>query len=312
LNGKSERFLRSLSATAGFVAKYIGVFAVLALIAGTLLVLVNGSWLSIQQNGLSFFTGTDWAPNMDKYGGLTIIYGTLVSTLIAMIIAVPLSLVIALFLVELAHPVVSRIFGTAIELLAAIPSIIFGMWGFFVLMPLMQNHVQPLLQTIFGKEFFLFAGPPRGSGLLTAGIILSIMILPFISAVARDVMTMVPPVVKESAYGVGATSWEVTRGVSFRYGLQGLIGGAFLGLGRALGETMAVAYVIGSSPRFSASITQPSYSIPSAIANQFGEAEPLHKSALVELALVLFAITCCIQIAYFLWMRRMKRSVGVL
>jgi phosphate transport system permease protein len=273
--------------------------------------LIAQAWPSIARFGARFLWTARWDVNNQLFGGLTSIYGTLATTLIAMVIAVPLALVIALLLVELAHPLVSRIVGTAIELLAAIPSIIFGMWGAFVLVPLMQNHVQPAIQRTPLGKLPLFTGPPFGIGVLTAGLILFLMVLPFITAVSRDVLRMVPQVVKEAGYGMGSTTWEVTRKISLRYGLSGIVGAVFLGLGRAVGETMAVAYVIGSSHRFRISWFEPGYTIASNLANEFAEAgSSLHRSAMVELALILFAMTIVFQLLAYAWLRRVRSHTG--
>jgi phosphate transport system permease protein len=221
-----------------------------------------------------------------------------------------LSLVIALFLVELAPPSLSRLVGGMIELLAAIPSIIFGMWGLFVFAPFMADYVQPALSRVAG---FLpvFQGPPMGIGMLTAGIILALMILPYITAITRDVFQLVPAVMKESAYGLGATTWEAAYKVTIPYGLVGIMGAVFLGLARALGETMAVTFVIGNDHRISASLFAAGNSIASTLANEFTEAsEPLYLSALVELALVLFGITVLVQILSQLMLRRVYRTRG--
>ena len=231
-------------------------------------------------------------------------YGTIVSTLIAMLIAVPLSIAIALFLVELARPRVSKVVGTMIELLAAIPSIIYGMWGMFVFAPFMAKYVQPLLQGTLGF-LPLFQGPPMGLGMLTAGIILAFMILPFICAITRDVFQLVPNVVKESAHGMGATTWEVTYKVTIPYGLVGIIGALFLGLGRALGETMAITFVIGNAHNISASLFAPGNSIASILANEFTEATTaMYISSLIELGLVLFVITYLVQVLAQFMLRR--------
>ena len=268
------------------------------------------SRLSIEKFGLGFLVSDAWDPVKQEFGALSSIFGTLVSTLIAMLLAVPLSLVTALFLVELAPPFLSRIVGAGIELLAAIPSIIYGMWGLFIFAPFMADHVQPHLQGTLGF-LPLFQGPPMGIGMLTAGIILALMILPFICAVSRDVFQMVPAVVKESAYGVGATTWEVTNKVTIRYGIQGIIGACFLGLGRAIGETMAVTFVIGNDHRISASLFHAGNSIASTLANEFTEAtEPVYLSALIELGLVLLGITVIIQIIAHFWLRRIRSSAG--
>ena len=204
-------------------------------------VLLKNSWLAIHTLGIKPLTHVDYAPNMNQYGALSSLYGTFVTTVIAMVIAVPLALAIALLLVELVHPIVSRIVGTAIEMLAAMPSIVFGMWGFLIIAPFMGNHVEPWLQTTWLGRLPIFGGAPFGDDILTAGLVLSLMILPFITAVSRDVLKMVPKVTKEAGYGMGSTTWEVTSKISLRYALSGIVGAVFLGLGRALGETMAVA-----------------------------------------------------------------------
>ncbi len=282
----------------------------LIIIAGIFLELVWNSRLSMKEFGFGFLISDSWNPVTDKFGALTSVYGTLVSTAIAMVIAVPISLVTALFLVELAHPVLSKIVGGGIELLAAVPSIIYGMWGLFVFAPFMQDHIQPFIKDHLGF-LPLFSGPPMGIGMLTAGIILALMILPFISAVSRDVFQMVPSVVKESAYGMGSTTWEATRKVTLRYGIKGIVGACFLGLGRAIGETMAVTFVIGNNHKVSPSLFSAGNSIASTLANEFTEAsEPLYLSVLVELGLVLFGITIIVQILARLWLGRMEKSMG--
>ena len=280
------------------------------LIATIFIKLVQNSSLSLEKFGASFIWSREWNPVMGDFGALSSIYGTLVSTIIAMVIAMPMSIVIALFLVELAPPFISKPIGAAIELLAAIPSIIYGMWGLFVFAPFMADHVQPLLGKYLGW-LPLFKGPPMGIGMLTAGIILALMILPFISAVTRDVFQMVPAVVKESAYGMGATTWEVTWKVTIRYGLSGVLGAGFLGLGRALGETMAVTFVIGNNHEISSSLFSAGNSIASTLANEFAEAsEPIYLSALMELGLVLFLVTFAVQIMAQLWMWRVRKAAG--
>lgn len=284
---------------------------VLVIVLSIFVELVRNSSLSLSKFGFGFLTSQQWNPAKGEFGAASAIYGTLVSTAIALLIAVPLSVVIALFLVELAPPRISKIVGQGIELLAAIPSIIYGMWGLFVLAPVMSKHVQPAVGKVAGG-LPLFEGPPLGIGMLTAGIIIALMILPFITAVMRDVFRMVPGVVKESAYGMGATTWEVTRQVTIPYGIHGLAGAVFLGLGRAIGETMAVTFVIGNKHHISASLFAPGNSIASTLANEFTEAaEPLYRSALVELGLVLFGITFLLQIAAHLWLRRLKKKMAV-
>jgi phosphate transport system permease protein len=273
--------------------------------------LIRSSWPALHRFGLPFLFSDEWNPVLQDFGAATSIFGTLVSTLIAMFIAVPLSLAIALFLVELAPPRISRVVGTLIELLAAVPSIIYGMWGLFIFAPFMAHYVQPFLGETLGF-LPLFAGPPLGIGMLTAGIIMAFMVLPFISAIARDVFQLVPPVVKESAFGMGATTWEVTYKVTIPYGLVGLIGAVFLGLGRALGETMAVTFVIGNAHHISASLFAPGNTIASTLANEFTEATtPLYISSLVALGLVLYAITYLVQVVAQMLLRRMYRAWSV-
>jgi phosphate transport system permease protein len=281
------------------------------LMAGIFIELLYYSLPSIKKFGLTFLFTQTWNPVTQQFGGASSIYGTLVSTLIAMVIAVPLSIAIAFFLVEMARPEVSKVVGGMIELLAAIPSIIYGMWGMFVFAPFMAKYVQPLLQGALGF-LPLFQGPPMGLGMLTAGIILAFMILPFICAITRDVFQLVPNVVKESAHGMGATTWEVTYKVTIPYGLVGIIGALFLGLGRALGETMAVTFVIGNAHKISASLFAPGNSIASALANEFTEAvDPIYVSSLIELGLVLFVITYLVQVLAQFLLRRMYKSWSV-
>jgi phosphate transport system permease protein len=283
--------------------------AVPLILLGTILIeLTRNSWLSIREFGLGFVTSQAWNPVIQKFGAAGSVFGTLYSTVIAMVIAVPLSLAVALFLTELAPPLARNIIGGGIELLAAIPSIIYGMWGLFVFAPFMAEEVQPHLAKIGGP---LFSGPPMGIGMGTAGIILALMILPFISAVSRDVFAMVPPELRESAHAMGATTWEVTRKVTLRYGLRGIVGAGFIGLGRALGETMAVTFVIGNSHHISPSLFQAGNTIASTLANEFTEAyEPIYLSSLVELGLILYFITLLVQVAAQAWLRRVARSTG--
>ena len=282
----------------------------LILMAGIFWQLVSHSLPAMQKFGFRFLTSQAWNPVTQEFGAASSIYGTLVSTGLALILAIPSSLVIALFLVELAPPPISRVVGYAIELLAAIPSIIYGMWGLFVFAPFMADHVQPALSKRLGFLPF-FQGPPMGVGMLTAGIILALMILPFITAVSRDIFTMVPAVLKESAYGMGSTTWEVTCKVTVSYGIQGLLGAAFLGLGRAIGETMAVTFVIGNEHAISASLFAAGNSIASTLANEFAEAsEPLYLSSLMKLGLVLFVITILIQILAQLWLKKVGKKMG--
>ncbi len=282
----------------------------LVLMAAFFLQLLWGSQLSLEKFGVGFLASAAWNPVTEDYGALSSIVGTLVTTLIALLIAVPLSLVIALFLVELAPPALARPVGAAIELLAAVPSIIYGMWGLFVFAPFMSDHLQPFLSSTLGF-LPLFKGPPMGIGVLSAGIILALMVLPFITAVMRDVFTMVPGVVKEAGFGMGSTVWEVSRKVTVRYGMRGMVGACLLGLGRAVGETMAVTFVIGNDHRLSASLFAAGNSIASTLANEFAEAsEPLYLSALVELGLVLFLLTFAIQGLTHLWIKRLELRSG--
>ncbi len=281
---------------------------VIVLMGGILAELVSNSTQSIREFGWSFLVRDVWNPGANEFGAASSIYGTIVSTAIAMLLAVPLSIIIAIYLVEVAHPKVSKLVGGAIELLAAVPSIIYGMWGLFVFAALMQNTIQPALQDSLGF-LPLFQGPPMGIGMLTAGLILTLMVLPFITAVTRDVLMMVPPVLKESAHGVGATMWEAVRHISLKYGRRGIIGAVFLGFGRALGETMAVTFVIGNSHRISPSLFAPGNTIASSLANEFNEAsDPLYLSSLFQLALLLFALTLVFQTAAHFWVRRMHRQ----
>lgn len=280
------------------------------LLLGILIELTRNSCLSFQKFGLGFLWSKQWNPVSQDFGALSAIFGTVVSTFIAILIAMPLGLVIALFLADIAPPKVAAFFGGAVELLAAIPSIIYGMWGLFVFAPIMADYVQPFLGKSLGF-LPLFKGPPMGIGVLTAGIILALMILPYISSVSRDVFQMVPKVVKEAAYGQGATTWEVTKGVVLRYSLRGIAGAGFLGLGRALGETMAVTFVIGNSHKISASLFSSGNTIASTLANEFTEAvEPIYLSSLIELGLVLFLITVGFQTAAQLWLWSIKKKLA--
>jgi phosphate transport system permease protein len=295
-----DGFFRAASATCAALIPLL----LLMLVA----TLVWKAWPAMHRFGLRFLISDAWNPVTGDYGALSSIYGTGASTLIALLIAVPSSLLIAFFLVELAPPALSRPVGAAIELLAAVPSIIYGMWGLFVLSPILSRHVQPF----FGASGLpIFSGPPMGIGILTAGLILALMILPFMTAVIRDVFALVPAVVKEAAYGLGATSWEVARQVTLRYGLQGVIGAGVLGLGRAIGETMAVTFVIGNEHRLAASLFAPGNSIASTLANEFSEAsDPLHLSSLISLGLILLAASVVIQGAAHLWLARVGRRMG--
>jgi phosphate transport system permease protein len=268
---------------------------VLASLLGILLALLISAWPALQKFGLGFFFTNVWNPVTSSFGGLAPIYGTLVTSFIALLIGVPVSFGIALFLTEMCPASLKRPLGTAVELLAAVPSIIYGMWGLFVFAPLFGDYVQPFLTATIGKLPIigaLFQGAPNGIGILTAGIILSVMIIPFVASVMRDVFEIVPPVLKESAYGIGATTWEVVWNIVLPYTKVGVIGGIMLGLGRALGETMAVTFVIGNAYRISAGLFEPGNSIASSLANEFNEAaDPIHRASLIALGLVLFVLT---------------------
>ena len=279
----------------GFLAK-AAAFLTLALLLGIMTSLTIGAWPAIEKYGLGFLTSTTWDPVKQEYGGLVMIYGTLATSIIALLIAVPVSFGIALFLTELSPAWLKRPLGTAIELLAAVPSIVYGMWGLLVFGPILATYVQqPLQKLLTGVPYLgtLVSGPPVGIGILSAGIILAIMIIPFIASVMRDVFDVTPALLKESAYGLGSTTWEVMSRVVLPYTKAGVIGGIMLGLGRALGETMAVTFVIGNMNQLdSLSLFQAANSITSALANEFAEAgEGLHQAALMYLGLVLFFIT---------------------
>ncbi|MCU0932895.1 MAG: phosphate ABC transporter permease subunit PstC [Thiobacillaceae bacterium] len=270
-------------------------FIVLAALVGILISLAVEALPVFRETGPAFLWSNVWNVPEDQYGALSAIYGTVVTSIIALVIAVPVSFGIALFLTETCPVWLRRPLGTAIELLAGVPSIIYGIWGLFVFAPLFAEHVQPHLQAALGDVPVIggwFAGPPIGIGILTAGIVLSLMVIPFVASVMRDVFETVPPPLKESAYGVGCTTWEVVTNVVLPYTRVGVIGGIMLGLGRALGETMAVTFVIGNANRIVGSLYAPGTSIASTLANEFGEADPgLHISALFALGLVLFIIT---------------------
>jgi len=283
----SDRFFRFLTAASA-------VF-VLVILFGVIITLIEGSLPALQHFGIGFLWTEDWNPVKERFGALAPIYGTIVTSAIAMLVAVPVGLGIAIFLTELCPQSLRRPIGIAIELLAGIPSIIYGIWGLFVFAPFLQRYVQPFLIDTLGNIpgiGFLFAGPPYGIGVLTSGLILAIMVLPFIASITRDVFETVPPVLKESAYGLGATKWEVVSKIVLPYTRVGVIGGVMLALGRALGETMAVTFVIGNAHRISGSVLQPGTTISAAIANEFVEAlQLLHTSSLMALGLILFVIT---------------------
>ncbi len=313
-------FLSAKAKSAGGDLLFRWLTAVCALVLPLIMIAIGLALLyyslpALQKFGPGFFFSQEWNPVTQDFGALSSIYGTLVSTIIAMLLAVPLSLAIALLLVELAPPRISRVVGTMIELLAAIPSIIYGMWGMFIFAPLMARYVQPWLHTYLGwipGIGLLFQGPPMGLGMLTAGIILGFMVLPFTCAITRDVFQMVPNVVKESAFGLGATTLEVTAKVTIPYGLVGIIGAFFLGLGRALGETMAVTFVIGNSHNINLGLFYPGNSIASCLANEFAEAtEMIYVSSLICLGLVLFIITYGVQVVSQMLLKRMYKAWSV-
>jgi phosphate transport system permease protein len=286
---------------------------VLVILGGVIVALVSGSLPALRAFGIAFLTTEVWNPVTEKFGALAPIYGTVVTSAIAMAIAVPIGVMIAMFLTELCPMRLRRPIGIAIELLAGIPSISYGIWGVFVFAPFLQRTLQPAVIEAFGSVpvlSSLFAGPPYGIGILTAGLILAIMVLPFVTSISRDVFDTVPPVLKEAAYGVGCTTWEVFRHIVLPYTRIGVIGGVMLGLGRALGETMAVTFVIGNAHRISASILAPGTTISATIANEFTEAiGDLYNSSLIALGLILFVITFIVlAIARYLMMRLERRS----
>ena len=292
-------------------------FAILTLLSlvGIIISLVISSWPSLTKFGLTFLWSSEWNPPAEQFGALIPIYGTLVTSVIALVIAVPVSFGIAFFLTELSPVWLRRPLGTAIELLAAIPSIVYGMWGLLVFAPLFAKYAQPALASTLGNVPMigaLFRGPPLGIGLLSAGIILAIMIIPFIAAVMRDVFAVTPAMLKESAYALGATTWEVMWSVVLSYTKVGVVGGIMLGFGRALGETMAVTFVIGNTNFLSnISLFSPGNSITSALANEFQEADPgLHSAALIELGLILFLITFIVLAASKLLLMRLRVNEG--
>jgi len=298
----------------GWLARGAAILTLLLLV-GILGSLVVGAWPSIAKYGLGFLTSSVWDPVQDEYGGLVMIYGTVTTSIIALAIAVPVSFGIALFLTELSPAWLKRPLGTAIELLAAVPSSVYGLWGLMVFGPILSTYVQQPLQALFAGVPYLGAfvsGPPVGIGILSAGIILAIMIIPFIASVMRDVFEVTPVLLKESAYGLGSTTWEVVSKVVLPYTKAGVIGGIMLGLGRALGETMAVTFVIGNFNQLdSLSLFQAANSITSALANEFAEAgEGLHQASLIYLGLVLFFITFVVLTLSKLLLAQLRKSEG--
>ena len=288
--------------------------AVLIILGAVILSLIQGSVPALRAFGLNFLIEERWNPVTERFGALAPIYGTLVTAFISMLIAVPVGLMIAVFLTELCPMWLRRPIGIAIELLAGIPSIIYGIWGLFMFAPFLQQTLQPFLIAVFGDIpvlSSLFAGPPYGIGVLTAGLVLAIMVLPFITSISRDVFESVPPVLKEAAYGIGCTTWEVVRHVVLPYARVGVIGGIMLGLGRALGETMAVTFVIGNAHRVSASLLAPGTTISATIANEFTEAVgDLYTSSLIALGLILFVITFIVLAAARFMLLQIERRIG--
>jgi phosphate transport system permease protein len=287
---------------------------VLVILGGVIISLIHGAWPALQKFGFGFVVNGSWNPVTENFGALAPVYGTLVTSFIAMLIGIPVAFGVALFITELCPKWLKRPLGTMIELLAAIPSIIYGIWGLFVLAPFIQAYVEPAIINTLGRIpgiGMLFAGPPLGIGVLTAGFILAIMVLPFIASVMRDVFDTVPPMLKESAYGIGATTTEVVTRVVLPYTRVGVVGGVLLGLGRALGETMAVTFVIGNSHHVNPSILQPGTTISASLANEFTEAVgDLYQSSLIALGFILFIITFIVLAAAKIMLLRLQKAAG--
>jgi phosphate transport system permease protein len=301
--------------TAFYWTTRICAISVLLILGGIILSLIAGAWPAMREYGTAFLWTQRWAPSADPpvLGALAPVYGTLVTSVIAMLIAIPVGIGIAVFLTELCPQWLRRPIGMAIELLAGIPSIIYGMWGFFVLGPFLANTFQPFMIGMFeGVPVLglLFAGPPSYLSLFNASLVLAIMVLPFITAISVDVFKTVPPVLKEAAYGVGCTTWEVVRHVVIPYTKVGVIGGVMLALGRALGETMAVTFIIGNSFRISSSLFAPGTTISAAIASEFAESDGLHQSGLMLLGLLLFVLTFMVLAAARLMLLRLEKKAG--
>ena len=301
-----DKFFRLLTQACAIV--------VLLILGGAIVSLVSGSIPAFRAFGLGFFTNQIWNPVTEKFGAGAAIFGTIVTSAIAMAIAVPVGLGISIFLTELCPPRLRRPIGIAIELLAGIPSIIYGIWGLFVFAPFLQQYVQPGLIALFSDVPImnsLFAGPPYGIGMLTASLILAIMVLPFVTSISRDVFDTVPPMLKESAYGIGCTTWEVVSNIVIPYTRVGVIGGVMLGLGRALGETMAVTFVIGNAHKINASLLAPGTTISASIANEFTEAVgDLYTSSLIALGLILFMITFVVLAIARVMLMRLEIKAG--
>ena len=305
---------RALDRVFKYSTQFFALTVLLALL-GIIASLIFNAAPALSKFGFGFFTTVEWDIINGEFGGLIAIYGTIMTSLIALVIAVPLSFGIAVFLTEICPTVLRRPLGTAIEILAAVPSIIYGMFGLFIFAPLFADYIQPALAATFGQIpglGIIFSGAFNGIGILCAGLILAMMVLPFIASVMRDVFEIVPPVLKESAYGIGCTTWEVVKNVVLPYTKTGVIGGIMLGLGRALGETMAVTFVIGNAHKISASLFAPGNSIASTLANEFGEAEVgLHYSSLFALGLALFVITFIVLSLAKIMLMRMEANQGV-
>ena len=305
---------RALDRVFKYSTQFFALTVLLALL-GIIASLIFNAAPALSKFGFGFFTTVEWDIINGEFGGLIAIYGTIMTSLIALVIAVPLSFGIAVFLTEICPTVLRRPLGTAIEILAAVPSIIYGMFGLFIFAPLFADYIQPALAATLGQIpglGILFSGAFNGIGILCAGLILAMMVLPFIASVMRDVFEIVPPVLKESAYGIGCTTWEVVKNVVLPYTKTGVIGGIMLGLGRALGETMAVTFVIGNAHKISASLFAPGNSIASTLANEFGEAEVgLHYSSLFALGLALFVITFIVLSLAKIMLMRMEANQGV-
>jgi phosphate transport system permease protein len=287
---------------------------VLLILGGVIVALIDGALPALRTFGVSFLFSDVWNPVTEKFGALAPVYGTLVTSAIAMLVGIPVAFGVAVFITEICTIWLKRPLATMIELLAAIPSIIYGIWGLFVFAPFVQQYIQPNLIASLGQIpgfGALFAGPPLGIGVLTAGFILAIMVLPFISSIMRDVFETVPAILKESAYGLGATRSEVVRQIVLPYTRIGVVGGIMLGLGRALGETMAVTFVIGNAHRISVSILQPGTTISASLANEFTEAVgDLYLSSLIALGFILFVITFIVLAIAKMMLLRLEQRAG--
>jgi phosphate transport system permease protein len=292
------------------LAAHASAILILLVLAGILGSMLYGGWPAFRDFGLGFVTGSSWDVNNDQYGAWPAVVGTLTTALIALVIGAPISLGIAIFLTQLSPPWLKQPVGAAVELLAAVPSIIYGMWGLFVFAPLFADYIQvPVSQVVEGLPIvgtILYARVPSGAGIMTAGIILAIMIIPFIASITRDILNQIPTVLRESAYGIGCTTWEVVRYVLFPQAGVSIIGAIMLGLGRALGETMAVTFVVGNANRLSASIFDPGSTIASRIANEFNEAVGMQLNALIALGCILFFVTFVVLMAARLLVSRVK------